>query len=323
MQPCKLTSYRRHSSTKKEILETGRHSKVPAVGLEAGGPQRVEKPGGADLRKSPEDAPAVSLCTTPLFPEGTSSEGGSPGLVHLKAGFRQQHLLKTCSAEGLLHSWQLGSELIFRCYEPTHFWKLLGFSTNPMSSDESVQHAVEILNGLSPEQLIQVADGLSAAALLGLIPRGQMRLNAFQVLGPGLFPMAGHHQMPRFFSGSRLDLPPAPAAAAMGQADAEPTMVEQTVEKEPGGELMVFDDGSMTADKAQSSAMSGAVVLRLVAGTDVGQRTVLPGTAMERVNRLAAHVTPGLAPQPVSSGILEVMRTKIAVLAKDFQGWLP
>lgn len=27
-------------------------------------------------------------------------------------------------------------------------------------------------------------------------------------------------------------------------------------EKEPGGELMVFDDGSMTADKAQSSAMS-------------------------------------------------------------------
>lgn len=34
--------------------------------------------------------------------------------------------------------------------------------------------------------------------------------------------------------------------------------------------------------------------------------TVLPGTAMDRVNRLAAHVTPGLAPQPVSSGILEV-----------------
>jgi len=38
---------------------------------------------------------------------------------------------------------------------------------------------------------------------------------------------------------------------------------------------------------------------------------------MDRVNRLAAHVTPGLAPQPVSSGILEVMRTKIAVLAKE------
>ncbi|CAL1173466.1 unnamed protein product [Cladocopium goreaui] len=55
----------------------------------------------ADLRKSLEDAPAVSLCTTPLFPEGTSSEGGSPGLVHLKGGFRQQHLLKTCAAEGL------------------------------------------------------------------------------------------------------------------------------------------------------------------------------------------------------------------------------
>ena len=45
---------------------------------------------------------------------------------------------------------------------------------------------------------------------------------------------------------------------------------------------------------------------RLVAAQDVGHRTVLPGTAMERVNRLAAHVTPGLAPQPVSSGILEV-----------------
>lgn len=39
---------------------------------------------------------------------------------------------------------------------------------------------MEILNGLSPEQLIQVADSLSAAALLGLIPRGQSRLNAFQ-----------------------------------------------------------------------------------------------------------------------------------------------
>eukprot|EP00438_Fugacium_kawagutii_P019869 Skav227964 [mRNA] locus=scaffold146:776075:782637:- [translate_table: standard] len=44
--------------------------------------------------------------------------------------------------------------------------------------------------------------------------------------------------------------------SAMGQADAEPTMEEE--KKEPGGELMVFDDGSMTADKAQSSAMRPA-----------------------------------------------------------------
>ncbi|CAJ1384360.1 unnamed protein product [Effrenium voratum] len=41
---------------------------------------------------------------------------------------------------------------------------------------------------------------------------------------------------------------------------AEPTeakgMEQEPMAKEPGGELMIFDDGSMTADKAQSSAMS-------------------------------------------------------------------
>jgi len=44
-----------------------------------------------------------------------------------------------------------------------------------------------------------------------------------------------------------------------------------------------------------------------------------PCVSMERINRLAAHVTPAnLAPQAVAgSGILEVMKTKIAVLAKE------
>ncbi|CAK9014476.1 unnamed protein product [Durusdinium trenchii] len=53
----------------------------------------------AKVWKLSEEMPAVSLCTSPLFPEDAGGSGASAGLLHLKGGFRQEHLLKTCAAE--------------------------------------------------------------------------------------------------------------------------------------------------------------------------------------------------------------------------------
>lgn len=78
----------------------------------------------------------------------------------------------------------------------------------------------------------------------------------------------------------------------MGQADAEPSMVEEKVEKEPGGELMVFDDGSMTADKAQSSAMSLVINYAepsLAAGTAVLGLGLVVLPLLSKLNKLKSE----------------------------------
>lgn len=60
--------------------------------------------------------------------------------------------------------------------------------------------------------------------------------------------MASHHQVPRFFQirpghSSHFQ----PGLAAMGQADAEPSMVEEKVEKEPGGDQMNNSPGEYSS----------------------------------------------------------------------------
>ncbi|CAE7721372.1 Ankrd27, partial [Symbiodinium necroappetens] len=80
----------------------------------------------------------------------------------------------------------------------------------------------------------------------------------------------------------------------MDEAETGGDVAAEKGKPEPGGELMLFDDGSMTADKAQSSAMSLIINYAdpsLAAGTAVLGLGLVVLPFLSKLNKLSSEET--------------------------------